>query len=64
MLASSQEKSDYDAKLKQGKHHAVELLGQLASLIDMIDPSVRLGRKVNKNKTAILKDLTGSQSAS
>jgi len=30
----------------------------------MIDPSVKLGRKVHKNKAGLLKDLTGLHSAS
>ena len=30
----------------------------------MIDPSVKLGRKVAKNKASLLKDLTGLPSAS
>ena len=64
LLASASEREAYEQKTKEGKRKAGQILEQLASLIDLIDPSVKLGKKVNKNKASLLKDLTGQAGAS
>ena len=50
--------------MKEGKKQAGDIMEQLSVLVDMIDPSARFGKKVAKNKASLLKDLTGSASAS
>ena len=37
---------------------------QLARVIDLIDPSVKINKKVAKNRASLTKDLTGMPSAS
>ena len=32
---------------------------QLASLIDMVDPSLKMQKMIGKNKASLVKDLTG-----
>ena len=64
VLATAKEKEAHDAKVKEGRKQAGNILGQLATLIDMIDPTVKLQRKVTKNKSSLVRDLTGLTSAS
>ena len=37
---------------------------QLASLIDMVDPSLKMQKMIGKNKASLVKDLTGPQTTS
>ena len=64
ILASADEREAQEKQAFYGKHHAGQILDSLAALVDMIEPSVKLGRKVAKNKSSLLKDLTGLPSAS
>lgn len=64
LLASAKEREEHLDKSKEGRRQASEILEQLASLIDLIDPAAKLQAKVVKNKASLLKDLTGLPSAS
>ena len=64
LLASSKDKEKHEVKAKENRQQASEVLGQLGSLIDMIEPRVKLQKKVEKNGAGMLKDLCGMTNAS
>ena len=59
ILATSKERASHEVQAKEGREQAGHILTQLASLIDMVDPSLKMQKMVGKNKASLVKDLTG-----
>ena len=65
ITASTKERDAHVLKVKEGRKQAGEIMQQLASLIDMIDPTVKFKNKMtSKGKASLVKDLTGSTAMS
>ena len=64
ILATGDQRDSQEKQVKEGKRQAAQILDSLAALVDMVDPSIKLGKKVTKNKVSLLRDLTGLPSAS
>ena len=64
ILATSKERANQEVQAKEGREQAGHILKQLASLIDMVDPSLKMLKMVGKNKASLVKDLTGLQTTS
>lgn len=50
--------------MKLARDQAGDILEQLSRVIDLIDPTVKMNKKVAKSKASLLQDLTGKASAS
>ena len=64
ILASSKDRESHEVKAKEGRKQARHILTQLASLIDMVDPSLKMQKMAGKNTASLVKDLTGLPNAS
>ena len=64
ILASSKEKETHENASKTARAQAIDIMEQFSTLIDMVDPAVKLRSKGSKNKSSLLRDLTGMPSAS
>ena len=63
-MATGKERESHETKAKEGRKRAGQILTKLASLIDMVDPSIKMKKMVGKNKASLVKDLTGLPSTS
>ena len=64
ILATSKDKESHAEEAKKGRKQASHILTQLASLIDLVDPSLKMQKMAGKGRASLVKDLTGLPNAS